>query len=174
AEIRLITPDYFRTLGISLTRGRMFTERDNSAAGQVVMINEAMAEKFWPGEDPIGKRLTPDSGTTVSREIVGVVRDVKHFGLDMEAKPEYYIPYNQDPWSSALNIAMRTTADPASLSQAVRSEVRALDSTLPVGNVRTMEQMVERSIAEPRFRTLLLGVFGGVALLLSVLGIYGV
>jgi len=174
AEIRLITPDYFRTLGISLTRGRMFTERDNSGAGQVVMINEAMAEKFWPGEDPIGKRLTPDSGTTVSREIVGVVRDVKHFGLDMEAKPEYYIPYNQDPWSSALNIAMRTTADPASLSQAVRSEVRALDSTLPVRNVRTMEQMVQRSVAEPRFRTLLLGVFAGVALLLSVLGIYGV
>ena len=174
AEIRLVTPDYFRTLGIGLTRGRAFTERDNSGAGQVVMINEAMAEKFWPGEDPIGKRLTPDSGTIVSREIVGIVRDVKHFGLDTEAKPEYYIPYQQDPWSSALTIAMRTTADPASLSQAVRSEVRSLDKNLPVTNLRTMQELVERSVAEPRFRTLLLSVFAGVALLLSVLGIYGV
>ncbi|MGA9770728.1 MAG: ABC transporter permease [Blastocatellia bacterium] len=174
AEIRLVTPDYFLTLGIGLTRGRAFTERDNGAAGAVVMINEAMAEKFWPGEDPIGKRLTPDSGATVSREIVGVVRDIKHFGLDMESKPEYYIPYQQDPWSSALTIAMRTTGDPASLSQAVRSEVRSLDSSLPVTNLRTMKELVDRSVAEPRFRTLLLGVFAGVALLLSMLGIYGV
>jgi putative ABC transport system permease protein len=138
------------------------------------MINEAMAEKFWPGEDPIGKRLTPDSGTIVSREIVGIVRDIKHFGLDKESKPEYYIPYQQDPWSSALTIAVRTTDDPASLSQAVRNEVRALDSSLPVTSLRTMKELVERSVAKPRFRTLLLGVFAGVALLLSMLGIYGV
>ncbi len=174
AEIRLVTPDYFRTLSIGLTRGRVFTERDNSGAGQVVMINEAMAEKFWPGEDPIGKRLTPDSGTIVSREIVGIVRDIKHFGLDKESKPEYYIPYNQDPWSSALTIAVRTTGDPASLSQAVRNEVRSLDSSLPITSLRTMKELVERSVAKPRFRTLLLGVFAGVALLLSMLGIYGV
>jgi putative ABC transport system permease protein len=174
AEYRLITPDYFRTMGVPLMAGRGFTERDNEDSTQVVIINEAMAQKFWPGEDPIGMRLTPDTGKHVSREIVGVVRNVKHFGFAADAAPEFYIPFFQDYYARSMALALRTDSNPTSLIGAVRNEVWSLDKSLPVINVRTMNELVARSVAQPRFRTMLLGIFASVALMLAALGIYGV
>jgi putative ABC transport system permease protein len=161
-------------MGIELFSGRAFSERDRVEAPAVAMINEAFAREFFPGEDPLGRRITSDTGKRVSREIVGVVRDIKHFGLDSEARPELYVPYTQDPWPRAMTIVLRTGADPSSLMAGVRAEVSALDKDLPVLNVRTMEQLVERSVSTSRFRAYLIGLFAALALILSSLGIYGV
>jgi putative ABC transport system permease protein len=174
AEYRSVTPGYFKTMGIALVHGREFTERDLRAAPPVAVINETMARRFFADVNPIGMRITPDTGERISREIVGVVRDVKHFGLDKEAGAELYVPYFQDAWARSMTIVLRTSGDPASLSSAARREVWALDKNLPVANIQTMEQLLARSIAEPRFRTLLLGLFASVALLLAASGIYGV
>jgi putative ABC transport system permease protein len=174
AEYRSISSGYFRSMGIELLSGRAFSERDRVEAPAVAMINEAFAREFFPGEDPLGRRITSDTGKRVSREIVGVVRDIKHFGLDSEARPELYVPYTQDPWPRAMTIVLRTGADPSSLMAGVRAEVSALDKDLPVLNVRTMEQLVERSVSTSRFRAYLIGLFAALALILSSLGIYGV
>ncbi|MGA9770173.1 MAG: ABC transporter permease [Blastocatellia bacterium] len=170
-EYRSITSDYFRAMGIGLVSGRGFSDRDRQP---VAIINEAMARRFWPGEDPVGMRLTPDTGEHVSREIIGVIKDIKHFGLDIETAPELYVPHFQDPWERQMTLVLRTSGDPLSLTAAVRSEVREMDKSLPVLNIRSMDQLLSRSVAEPRFRTLLLGGFAALALLLASLGIYGV
>jgi putative ABC transport system permease protein len=174
AEYRSISIDYFRSLGIELVKGRVFSERDRNNAPQVAIINEAFAREYFPGENPIGLRITSDTGRRVSREIVGIVRDVKHFGLDSRAMPELYVPFAQDPWPRSMTLAIHTTPDPLSLIPAVREEVRAIDKDLPVLNPRTMEQLVERSVEMTRFRASLIGLFAALALILSSLGIYGV
>jgi putative ABC transport system permease protein len=174
AEYRSITPDYFRTMGVSLVEGRQFAERDNQDGAQVAIINETFARQFFPDVNPIGMRVTPDTGKAVSREIVGVVEDVKHFGLDKEAAPELYIPHAQDPWPRSMTVVLRASSDAAGLITAVRAEVWAINKDLPVLNVRTMEQLFANSVGESRFRTLLISVFAAVAMLLSALGIYGV
>jgi len=175
AEYRSITPGYFRTMGMALLNGREFTERDSGSAPPVAIINETMARRFFADVNPLGMRITPDTGQRISREIIGIVRDIKHFGLDKDAGPELYVPYFQDAWARTMTVVLRTSAaDPASLSSAVRREIWAIDKNLPVVNIQTMEQLLARSIAEPRFRTLLLGLFAAIALLLAVSGIYGV
>jgi putative ABC transport system permease protein len=140
----------------------------------VVAINEAMAKSLWPNEDPVGKRITiADMAGDPWREIVGVVKNIKHLGLENDAQPEMYVPYLQRSWSS-MSIVIRTVGDPKSLIDPIRSEVRKLDKDMPLYDIRTMEQLISELVAWPRFRTFLLGIFAAVSLVLSSIGIYGV
>ncbi|MEK6323110.1 MAG: ABC transporter permease [Acidobacteriota bacterium] len=172
---RWISSDYFKVMGISLLRGRGLTERDGSNAPRVVVINEALARAYWPDEDPIGKRVAFDRTNNAPnwREIVGVVRDVKHSALDASSKAEMYIPFTQSP-SFFMTMVVRTTGDPLNLVAAARNEVLAVKADQPISNIHTMEELLSNSIAQRRFNMLLLSIFAGVALVLSAVGIYGV
>jgi putative ABC transport system permease protein len=152
-------------------RGRDFTERDAADAQPVVIINQTMARRFWPDEDPIGRRLI--IGETITHEIIGIVGDVKHQKLDGETMPEIYLHYLQRP-SRAMTLAVRTEADPESLVSSIQTAVRQVDPDQPVYNVSTMEGRLLRSIARERFNALLLGIFAAVALILATVGIYSV
>jgi putative ABC transport system permease protein len=171
---RVATPDYFRTMGISITRGRGFTEQDKAGAQPVIIVNETLARKHWPGQDPIGKRIRfygpPERAGWM--EIVGVVEDVKH-ELDLPVTPEYYLPHAQDPWNAMVLVA-RTTVDPASLASALRQQVWAIDKDQPVFDVHTMQEVRSSSVALYSFSSVMLGIFAAVALLLAAIGIYGV
>jgi putative ABC transport system permease protein len=159
-------------------KGRFFTDHDDLKAPRVLIVNKAFADRFFPGEDVIGKRLTPgatgpgDNKETV-HEIVGVVGSAKLFALDDEPKPIYYFPYKQLAWMSP-SMMMRTSVPPRTLESAVRGEMAGLDPLVPVFQVRTMDELLSTEITEPRFHTLLLGCFAGIALLLTVVGTYGV
>jgi len=172
ADYRVISSDYFRTIGTPLLKGRAFTEADNTNAPPVAIINESMAKQYWPGEDPLGQRLRIDTDDPWM-EIVGVVGDVKHFGLDTESRSEFYVPYLNDPWPF-MTAVVRTTGSPNGLPDAMRNEVWAVDKEMPVSDIKTMEQLLSASIARRRFNMLLLGIFASVALLLAAVGIYGV
>jgi putative ABC transport system permease protein len=173
ADCRAITPDYFNALGIPLVKGRAFSDRDGPEAPQVFVINETMARRHFPNEDPIGKRMRVGFSDKTG-EIVGIVGAVKHWGLDAEAKEEIYTSYDQTPFWASMTLVARTTGDPMSVAGAAQNEVRAVDKDQPVTRVRTMEAVVAGSVAQPRFRTLLLGSFAVIALLLAAVGIYGV
>ena len=170
AEGRSVSPSYFRTMGIPLVRGREFTQADQQSHADVMVINEAMARKFWPGADPIGQRVI-HMDEQHSREIIGIVGDVKSFGLDAEAPPEMYAPYGA--WWY-MNVVVRSTASPGSLLAAVREQVASLDKGVAVYNVTTMEDLMSRSVAPRRLNLFLLGTFAALALALAVVGIYGV
>ncbi len=176
AEELLISPDYFKTLGIRLLNGRVFTEADNGDAPSVIIINKTMAETYFPGQDPIGRRLqtggySPDVPYDL---IVGVVDDVKYRGLNEEPKPTMYVPFLQNLWWRSMYIAVRTQNDPLTHVAAIRNEVLAVDKDLPVSNIKTMEQLTSESVTEPKALTTLFGLFGAVALILASVGIYGV
>ena len=168
------TTDYFRVMGVPLAAGRIFDERDAPGAPQVCIVSSAFARRFLPGEDPLGKRLVFGFQEPIAREIVGVVGDVKRDGLALPSQPEMYVPFAQDPWWAAYAVVRTSSGDPARLSSAMRADVQALDPTLPIENVAPMRSFIDDSVAQPRFRTTLLGLFGAAALLLAVLGIYGV
>ncbi|HLM55515.1 MAG TPA: ABC transporter permease, partial [Pyrinomonadaceae bacterium] len=173
-HFRAVTPDYLRTLGVPLRAGRELEERDGPEAPQVVLVNETTARKHWPGADAVGRRvkLGPNAqGPWVT--VVGVVGDVRNFGLESEARPEVYAPHRQSP-QGRMRLVLRTGGDPLGLVPAVRSAVRSLDPELPFSQVTTMEELLARSVAQRRLSTLLLGGFAGTALLLAALGIYGV
>jgi predicted permease len=181
---RVVMPGYFHTMQIPILRGRDVTEADNLNAPGVVVINEALAKLCWPGENPIGKHLTLDDPTRTPHwlTVVGVAKNSKQ--NDWAATPyiEMYLPYLQNheylenPISplSYLTLVARANGDAASLGPAIESEVRSLDSDVPVSQVQTMEQVVADSTAQPRFYLLLLGTFAAVALALAAVGIYGV
>jgi predicted permease len=172
---RVVTPEYFRTLGIPVVKGRGFTDSDRTGAPAVAVINQTMARRFWPNDDPMGRRVQlrigPSGGLLVG--VVGVAGDIKHHGLDTEPKPEIYVPYAQ-AGVQGMTIVMRTGVPPDRLMSAVRQQVWTLDKQIPVPSIRTLDDVLAASIARPRFRTLLLGLFAGLALLLSAVGIYGV
>ena len=184
---RDVTPDYFRALGVPLRAGRYFTDQDNEKSARVTIINETMARRYWPEENPIGKRVTlnfeamrfyPDRAPDLDlpagmREIVGVVGDVRHVGQTTAAVPEMYLPLEQRP-SRDMTLVIRTTGDPLSLTGSVRQAVATLDKDQPVANISTMSQLLSSSVAQPRFNFLLLTMFAGVALVLAAVGIYGV
>ena len=175
AYFNLVSTEYFQSLGIPLRTGRTFTSSDSSASPRIVLINETLRRRFFPGEEPVGRRMNLSSaGKPDWTEIVGVVGDVKYNGMADDVQPAIYQPIQQAPiWGFAL-ILKTDVADPLSLTTAVRNEVSKLDPSLPVTKVSTMEQRVATAMAPPRFRTTLIALFAGVALLLACVGIYGV
>ncbi len=173
ANYTALTPDYFRVLGIPLLRGRLVTAGDARSAPKVCLISDAFARRHFPHDDPLGHRLVFGFKEGVARTIVGVVGDVKRDGLGAPSQPEMYVPFEQDPWWAAY-LAIRTKGDPVALTAAVRREVAALDPTLPLADIEPMAHIVSESVQQPRFRTTLLGLFGLTALLLAIIGIYGV
>lgn len=173
ANFRSISHNYFRAMRISLLKGRYFTEQDRDKSPPVVIINETMADRYWPGEDPIGKRLTIPFLGGVSREIVGKVADVKHSSLDTESGAEMYVPYLQKPFNF-MALVIHSASDPLKLTGAVRSEILSVDKNQPVYDVKTMQQVVGESVSQPRLYAMLLGVFATLALILAAVGIYGV
>ena len=168
----LVTPNYFRTLGIPVKIGRGFTDRDTKSAPQAAIVNETFARKYLPGLNPLGQSVQLE-GVAVVPRIVGVVGDVKPDGLDSEPNPEVYGPYAQSV-KPFLVIGVRTTVDPAQLTAAVRSKLREIDPDVPPYRIRTGDQMLALSLAERRFSMALVGVFALLALLLSAIGLYGV
>jgi putative ABC transport system permease protein len=173
---RVISPNYFSTMGIEFLKGRQFEEQDRAGAPMAAVINETMARLFWPDDDPIGKRFTPGSpgpdATWLS--IIGVVKDVRQFGLNADPKPQMYLSYMQAGIFKPTYLVVRTDVEPLSLAAAVRGAVWEIDKDQPVSNVRTMEDVLSGSIARERFSMLLLGIFAAVALVLAAVGIYGV
>ena len=171
AEFRSASPDYFRTLGIPLIAGRFFNDQDRESATVNIIVNKTLADRHFPNQDPIGKRLKAGSPDYVT--IVGVVGDVKQSGLAQPARAELYWCSLQAT-RSAMSLVVRAASEPSSLTSAVRGEVQALDRDLPIHNVKTMEAVISESISDHRLNMLLLGIFAGVALILSVIGIYSV
>ncbi|PYI78147.1 MAG: ABC transporter permease [Verrucomicrobia bacterium] len=178
APVRIIATDYFKTMGIPVHQGRVFDENDRLDSPPVVIVNERFANKFFPGQKVIGKRIQPgfsadDSGEKM-RQIVGVVGNVKHLSLKNEDSPEMYLPRTQIP-IDIMSVVIRTTvSNPAALTSAVRKELAAIDSSIPLRSVRLFDEYISRSLARPRFNALLLSIFAGTALLLTAMGIYGV
>ena len=175
-EIRIVTPDYFRVLKTSLLRGRFFNESDNGQAPGVVIISDALAKKYWPNEDALGKRITfsdPRKPDPKWLTIVGIVRSIRHRGLDLDPAPEYYLPLAQRAESSMI-LTVRSGQDPRTLTSAIRREIQSIDLDQPIANVRTLETVTADSIAPRRMSMVLLGAFAGIALLLASVGIYGV
>jgi putative ABC transport system permease protein len=170
-----VSPDYFRVMGIPLVAGRFFNQHDISSAPRVSVISEAMVRLYFPNGDALGKRLTfgfpPDPGAV--REIIGIVGDVRDVALGQDPGPMMYVPFQQAPfWGGG--VIVKSTLSPSSVVAAVRQEVRKMDKDLPVTDVQTMPDIMETSLAQPRFRTLLLGVFAAMALVLAATGIFGV
>ena len=175
-ELRVITPDYFRVLETSLTKGRFFTDTDSAEAPGVIIINQAMAKKYWPGEDALGKRINfgdADPQTIKWFTIVGIVGDLRHRGLDEDPRPEFYMPHPQRPYRGMI-LAVRSAQDPRALISAIRRGLQAFDPEQPLANIKTLEQITSDSIAPRRLSVVLLGVFAAVALVLASVGIYGV
>ena len=175
AYFNRVSPDYFKALGISLRSGRSFTNADLPETPRVVLINETLRRRFFPGEDPVGKRINLSAGGEPDwTQVVGVVGDVKYNGMADEVQPAIYQPAAQEPtWGGAL-VIKSDLADPLRLTAAVRNEIRKLDPDLPVTQVTTMEQRLSTAVAQPRFRTTLIALFAVVALILACVGIYGV
>ncbi len=177
SDRRYTTPGYFRAMGMNLLKGRLLEESDHAEAPLVTVVDESFARRAWPAEpNPIGKRVavnqTPD-GEPLWRTVVGVVRHVKNYGLDTEGREQIYFPHAQFPISTMF-VTVRTGGDPVVAQAAVRNQVAALDPSLPLFNVATMEERLAESVAQPRFNVLLLGIFAAVALVLAAIGIYGV
>jgi putative ABC transport system permease protein len=166
-----VSPDYFVTMGIQLVRGRAFTARDDEKAPPVAIINETMAQRFWPNEDALGRRLTSYGG--VSREVVGIVRDVKNRDLAENAGPQLYTPFVQTPWPF-LAVVARTAGDPVGLSATLRQAIASVDPDLAAGDVRTIDDYLAQSVATPRFNATLIAGFAILALFLAGCGLYGV
>jgi putative ABC transport system permease protein len=174
---RVISPHYFNTMGIQLAQGRPFDERqDRLGSPEVVIVSESMARKYWPGEDPVGKRIKP--GSSVSEypwwTVVGVAKDVRQFELNDEPKPQIYLPYPQRGLFPPEDLVVSTQGDPIGLAATVRGAVWGIDRDQPVSNIRTMEEILSESVARQRFSMLLLAIFAALALVLAAVGIYGV
>ena len=178
APVRVIATDYFKTMGIPLRKGRVFAENDRLDSAPVVIVNERFANKFFPDQNVLGKRIKPgfsadDTGEKM-REIVGVVGNVKHLSLKNDDSPEMYLPRTQIPFDIMSLVVRASVSNPAALTSAVRKELAALDGTIPLTSVRIFDEYISRSLARPRFNALLLSIFAGTALLLTAIGIYGV
>ncbi|HJP95273.1 MAG TPA: ABC transporter permease [Pyrinomonadaceae bacterium] len=169
-----VTGDYFQTLQIPLKSGRLFTDQDNSQSPKVVIISEKMARELWPNENPIGRRFAEWRDEKFSREVVGVVGDTKVESLDKETENQMYTPYLQDSNWSSLTLVVRTTGDPGAFAGSVREAIRAVDKGIPTYNLKTMNDVVSISAAPRRVPMLLFSAFAGVAMLLAMLGVYGV
>jgi putative ABC transport system permease protein len=186
AEFRVVSPGYFRTMGIRLLRGRLLEDSDRERARPVGVINETLARAYWPNEDPLGRRFRlldagPERAKTVFLTVVGVVADAKNNSLTEAAAKEAYVPMRQRTVAIAgmgfarqMTLAVRTSVEPMNLTNAIRQEVWTIDRSVPVTETRTMEQILATVTSQPRFNTILLGIFAAVALILAGVGIYGV
>ena len=173
-DTNFVGPRYFQTLGIPLLGGREFSEDDGRASRPVVIVNERLAQTFWPQQDPIGKGIPlPDSGKPVA-EVVGVVRDVKYQDLRGEAGPMFYRPVLQTRSTDAMTLHVRTSGDPGALVSAIRLALQNVDRDVPLFQITTLEAQLDSSFAQTRQAALLTGTFGVLALLLSGIGVYGV
>jgi putative ABC transport system permease protein len=170
AGYRIISEDYFHTMGIPLKQGREFSERDVDQSPPVAIVNEQFVHDYFVDENPIGKHIT--IGGKVA-EVVGVAGNIKHSRLVNDAQPEFYFPYTQTPEAS-IAIVVRSTVEPTSLAPSVRNAIFSVDSNQPVADIQTMEQRIENSIADSRLLTTLLSCLSAIALILSIIGIYGV
>ena len=177
AEVNVVTPEYFQTLRTPIALGRAFTERDDRNAPPVVIVSESFAKQYFPGENPIGKRITPngsvDPGKPPVREIVGVVSDMHLISLRVAAKPQIYIPHQQFGIGS-MSIFVRTQVDPESLTNALRRTVAEIDKDVPIYRTRTLTDYMAQSVAQPRLNAMLVSLFAVIALLLAAAGIFGV
>ncbi len=176
AFYNLVSDDYFRTLKIPIRKGRFFSKQDEERSEGAVIINETMARRYWPGEDPIGKRINVNLGPQIWREIVGVVGDVKNSSLSQTPDAQMYFPLIDVPFASLRlgSLIVRTKSNPLAFVTSIKSEIRSMDRNLPLATVQTMEEIVSKSISQTQFITALLALFASVALLLAAVGIYGV
>jgi putative ABC transport system permease protein len=184
-QVRSITPGYLRAMRIPLIRGREFTTHDTMDGQLVVIVSESMAKKFWPGEDDvIGKRVTHNNGVprdrqqlvggAGSRVVVGVAGDVKHLALAEAEVPMMYEPHTQQPSYHTMRLVIRAQADAAALTGQVRDALNQMDREVPLSQVATLSTSLDKSVAEPRMRATLLGLFAGLAMALAAIGVYGV
>jgi putative ABC transport system permease protein len=178
---QIVTPGYFHTMRIQLVAGRFMTPADRTGAPLVALVSEAMAETYWPGTNAVGKRFHLGTRDQPWITIVGVVRNVRHNAVTETPRREMYLPHSQWPImrgdgspQRSMTLVVRTARDPLALATAVRDQVRALDPSLPVAEITTMDDITATALAEPRFTTLLLGSFAALALLLAAIGNYGV
>ena len=173
AFLTIATIDYFSAMGIPLRSGRLFTRFDREGSQSVALIGETMARRFWPDEDPVGKKIKlAFLGQPKVREIIGVVGDARHTGLDSNPRTEIFLPHPQEPYGS-MTYVVRTPRESAALLQAVKKEVWAVNKDLPFASIATIDELVSRSLGERRFNLLLLGSFAIIALTLASIGIYG-
>jgi putative ABC transport system permease protein len=179
AVVQVVTPGFFPSMGVPLRQGRLFTDRDDAKAPQVVILNEEAARRFWPGKSPLDRKVKflADFGPAGkieegSRPVVGVVGDIRHYGLDQDVEPEIYYPNYQCTWRWG-SLVVRTTGDPLLLVQSIRRELRNIDPDLAVGKVRTLEQILSDSVAKPLFTTTLMLIFALIALAVASIGVYG-
>jgi putative ABC transport system permease protein len=174
ADIRVSTPEYFKTMAIPLLKGRNFTAHDNSASPPVAIINQAAAASVFPGQDPVGKYLTNFGPATTKLQIVGVVGSVRHVTLEMAGRPEIYLPFTQTQWPSMFVAVRSAISNPLGLLPAVQSAVWSIDRNVPLANPRTMQDVLAHSVLRRKFAMLLLSIFAGLATLLAAIGLYGV
>jgi putative ABC transport system permease protein len=172
---QVVSKDYFQTMGIRLMDGRLFDARDTAGSPDVIIINQTLARTFYGNESPVGRRIQPNMNGPMCT-VIGMVEDVKNAGIDRPAGTELYLPYTQRHGSGNNEgfVVVRANSDPSSLSSAVRQEVQAIDPTIPVSHVRLMEDVLSSAQSRPRFLTLLLSLFSGIALIIATVGIYGV
>ena len=173
------SPGYFSALGTPLLRGRDFLDTDTLGSAHVTVINNAMAKKYWPGQDPIGREVGVENPRWPTRTVVGIVPDIKHASLREVPDPEMYVPYTQNeiriwPSMQTMQVALRSKIEPAALTASAREALRSVDPDLPISNVATLEALVDNSMAQSRFSLFLLGSFGILALVLAMIGMYGV
>ena len=177
AQVNVVTHDYFKTLRANVVRGRDFTPRDDASAPRVAIVSEGFVKQFFPGEDPIGKRITPNGsaepGDPPVREIVGVVNDIHLISLRDAPKPQIYVPHEQFAIQSVM-ILVRSHDDPRFVGAALRDAVNEIDKDVPVYRVRPLSDYVSQSVAQPRLNALLVGLFALIALLLAAAGVFGV
>jgi putative ABC transport system permease protein len=169
--IEAISPDWFQTMSVPITMGRAFNASDNLQAARVGIINRALARRYWPNENPLGKHIVV--GRQPPSEVVGVAEGVKNNGLAVDSQPQLYFPFSQNPWAN-MNLLVRTAVEPHQLVSAVRQQVYSIDHDQPVTDVQTLEELVNTSRARPKLMMSLLAVFSSIALVLVIVGIYGV
>jgi putative ABC transport system permease protein len=171
-SVRMATPGYFKTMGISVVQGRNFTEQDRRDTVAVIVVNKRMADRVWPNENPVGKRLMLDYNRgKYAYEVVGVIGGIRYYGLKVDSRPEVFIPHAQNPYLP-MNLVVRTMSDPNRMAEQVRAQVRELDSTQAVSNITTMEALLSRSVQVDRFSMWLLGILALLALALAATGLF--
>src|SRR5260370_24065177 len=173
--LKSVDPNYFAALGIPVLSSRVFDDRDTADATRVVVINEALARLYFPGQNPLGKILPLGTKPEDHRQIVGVVGDIRDLELKQEPRPQFYFPLLQTCYSPSIHVYLRTKEDePAQLASALQQAVWAVDKDIPVTHIQSMAAIISQSVAEPRFRTWLLSAFALAGLTLTLIGIYGV